>query len=68
MIKRGQVFVRAKSPSGIWGNHDILDLTDETFKAYIVDTLLRGGHLLGIKPDLIPGKEIELESKIEEEK
>lgn len=44
-MKRGTVFVRAKSPSGKFGSHDVLDLTEESFRAFVVDTFIRLGAL-----------------------
>lgn len=66
MIKRGQIRVRAKSPSGRWGKHDVLDLTDDSFKVWITYVLFRSGLVAGIKTEMMEGEEIELLSKVEE--
>lgn len=65
-MKRGQVFVRAKSPSGKYGTHDVLDLEDESFKAFVVEMLKRGGLVVSIKDEFVSGEEIEYKSKVEE--
>lgn len=65
-MKRGQVFVRAKSPSGKWGSHDILDLDDLSFKAFTGEMFVRAGVVTSIKPEMIDGDDIEYQSTVEE--
>lgn len=43
MIHRGQVFVRAVDANGKYGNADVFDLDDESFKAFVVWMLVRVG-------------------------
>lgn len=65
-MKRNQVFVRAKSPSGKWGAHDVLDLEQESFNAFVAGKLYEAGIVVGYRPETIKGKEIEYKSKVEE--
>lgn len=64
-MKRGQVFVRAKSPSGQWGTHDVLDLEQESLNVFILDMLVRSKLVCSIKEDVVPGERIEYKSKVE---
>lgn len=63
-MKRGQVFVRAKSPSGKWGTHDVLDLDNSSYKAFLVDRLMQAGLVTSLKN--VPDEEIEYHSLVEE--
>lgn len=65
-MKRGQVFVRAKSPSGKWGTHDALDLEQESFNAFILEMLVRNELVCSIKEDAVEGKKWEYQSTVEE--
>jgi hypothetical protein len=65
-VKRQQVFVRAESPSGKWGNHDVLDLEDDSFKAFVIDRLMKAGVVTSIKSEFLDGDDIEYKSKVEE--
>lgn len=49
MISRGSVYVRAQDPKGKWGSHDVLDLTEESFRAFICAQLIKHGFLHYIK-------------------
>ena len=64
-MKRNQIFVRAKSPSGKWGSHDVLDLDDKSFKAFVLDMLFRAGLVVGIKDEFVKEEEIEYQSTVE---
>ena len=67
MIKRNQVFVRAKSPSGRWHSADVLDLTQESFQAFVIGTLFRHELLVGLRDDFVEGDSVELQSTKEPE-
>ena len=67
MIKRGQVFVRAKSPSGRWHSADVLDLTQESFNAFVVGTLFKQGLVTGLRDSYVEGEALELYSTKEPE-
>lgn len=64
-MKRGQIFVRAKSPSGKWGNHDALDLDDKSFRAFILDRLFRAGLVVGLKDEFTKNDDIKYQSIVE---
>jgi len=66
-MKKGQVFVRAKSPSGKWGSHDVLDLNNKSFKVFVLDILFRAGLVVGLKDEICKDEEIEYQSTKEEE-
>ena len=38
-MRRGQVLVRAIKAKGSWGNVDVLDLDEESFRAFVIDKL-----------------------------
>ena len=57
-MKRDQVFVRAQDPTGKWGSADVLDLTDESFRAFLVEMLRRAGIVVYLKDELVDGEEI----------
>ena len=61
-MKRLQVFVRAKSPSGRWHSADVLDLDDASFRAFVMDVLFGAGLVCGIKPERVDTEEIKLRS------
>ena len=67
MIKRGQVFVRAKSPGGRWHSADVLDLTQESFNAFVVGTLFKQGLVTGVRGSYVEGEALELHSVREPE-
>ena len=62
MIKRNQVFVRAKSPSGKWHTADVLDLTQESFNAFLIGTLFQRGLVTGLRDEYVEGNALELQS------
>lgn len=39
-MKRGMIFVRACDPAGTWGRADVLDLTDESFRQFVLYSLI----------------------------
>lgn len=59
-MKRGQVFVRAETPSGRWVAADALNLTQESFNAFVLDILYRAGAVIGIafKDEFVEGPEL----------
>jgi hypothetical protein len=63
-VRRGMVYVRAKSPSGKWGSHDAMDLTDESFRVFVLDMLRRAGVLVIMFPE-VDTPSFEYESKVE---
>lgn len=67
MLKRGQVFVRAKSPSGRWHSADVLDLTQESFNAWVTSVLFRRGLVAGMVDEMVMGPEVDLRSTREPE-
>lgn len=60
MIKRGQVFVRAQDETGRWGSADVLDLDEESFRAFVAGTLFRSGLLVGLKDEAVAGERLPL--------
>ena len=36
-MRKGQIYVRSKLPDGSWGSCDILELADESFRAFVLD-------------------------------
>lgn len=60
MIKRRQVFVRARDVTGKWGSLDVLDLNAESFRVFVIATLFQHGLLTGIKSELVEGVPITL--------
>lgn len=62
-MKRKQVFVRAKDSAGRIGNADVLDLDEDSFRAFTMDILFRAGAVVGIKPDFVKGEEIRYQMK-----
>jgi hypothetical protein len=64
-MKRGQVYVRAQSPSGRWHTADVLDLTEESFRVWLLDLLIRAQAVVSIRPDLIPTEHLDLRTTIE---
>lgn len=42
------VYVRAKSPSGKWGAFDALDLTDESFRRFVLRNLVDAGCVVAL--------------------
>ena len=42
IINRGDVLVRANDPDGTWGNVDVLDLDEESFRRWIAGLII--GH------------------------
>ncbi len=64
MIRRGQVFVRAKDAYGHWGSADVLDLEEESFRSFVVDRLWQDGLVIGLKDEDATGREVELRTVI----
>lgn len=60
-MKRGQVFVRAKDPEGKWGNADVLDLDETSWRAWILEIwLMKTDAVVSLKPEFVDGPELEL--------
>lgn len=66
MVKRNQTFVRAKSPLGKWGNHDVLNLDETSFRAFVLDRMMKWEMVTSLKPEFVEGDEIEYVSTVEE--
>lgn len=48
-MRRGQVFVLAIKADGTWGSVDALNLDDESFRAFILDRLLKAEVVAGLQ-------------------
>lgn len=48
-MKKDQVFVRARLANGKIAVCDVLDLDDESFRAFVIDVLFRHGLVFGIR-------------------
>lgn len=59
-MKRGQVFVRGINKEGEWGNIDVLNLDDRSFKVFILDRLFKNGLVVGLKDEVVEGERITL--------
>jgi hypothetical protein len=57
-MKRRQVFVRGRLRDGSIGNIDALDLDDASFRAFVLDRLMRAGHVTAIKDAYVDGDHI----------
>lgn len=68
MIKRGQIFVRAVDKNGKWDTVDVLDLDDESFRAFVMYKLYESSMVCGIKPEYVEGNEIILKEKNDEQR
>lgn len=62
-MKRNQVFVRAYDETGQIGNADVLDLDDDSFRAFVIEMLWRSGLVTGIKDEFVEGDKIRLQMK-----
>jgi len=63
-MKRGQVFVRALDPEGKWGNADVLDLTDESFRVFVVGRLMAFHQVSYVEDQLLVEPDIVLHTKV----
>jgi hypothetical protein len=61
MYRRDQVFVRAVSPKGVSHVCDVLDLDEESFRAFVVNALLRGCLVTGLRD--APGPDLRFRSR-----
>jgi len=60
-MKRGQVWIRGTDARGEnWGAIDVLDLDDESFRAWVVSMLLRLGVVVSLKTE---GEDIHYRAK-----
>ncbi len=57
-MKRGQAFVRGRLRDGSIGNIDILDLDDASFRAFVLDRLVRAGLVTAIKDEFTDGDHV----------
>ncbi len=52
MISRGQVFVRGIKANGSPGSVDVLDLDEISFRAFVLDMLMRRGAVVAVEGSL----------------
>lgn len=62
-MKRKQIFVRALDETGRFGNADIFDLDDESFRAVVVQFMFNANALVGLKEDFVEEPKIQLRLK-----
>ncbi len=62
-MKRGQVFVRARSKRGKWESVDVLDLDEESFKAFVIEKFRQHEMVSGLKDEYCDGEQIELRER-----
>jgi len=55
-----KVYVRARMPNGLWDSVDAMLLTDDSFRAAVLDWLIKAGVVVAVK-DEYSGGEIDLE-------
>lgn len=63
MMKRNQVMVRAKDETGQYGPADVMDLDEESARAFAFDALFRAGLVVGIKSEFVAGENIPYKTK-----
>ena len=51
MIEKGQAFVRAINADGKWGSVDVLNLTEESFKRFVITNLNEIGSVVCINSE-----------------
>lgn len=51
MIEKGQVFVRAIKADGQWGNVDVLDLDEQSFRRFVTTSLNGAGPIVTFVKD-----------------
>ena len=62
-MKREQVFVRAQLPDGSWNSVDVMELDDESFRAFVFDVLMRAGLVFALKDEVVGGEHITYHAK-----
>ena len=60
-MQRGQVLVRGKLPDGSWGGVDVLDLDEKSFRAFVIEMLIRASIVYSLKEP--EGENITYEAK-----
>ena len=63
MIKRSQIFVRAKNKAGKWVNADVLDLDDESFRAFVMWRLMEADLVCSLKDYIVLGEPLVLRTR-----
>ena len=53
-MKRGEVLVRAQDDTNKWGNADVLDLDDASFRAFVIEMFIRKGMVAATDKRLVP--------------
>ena len=62
-MKRGQVFVRGRLRDGSIGNIDALDLDDASFRAFVLDRLMRWEMVVAVQDHLIVSDHIRYQER-----
>lgn len=62
-MKRGQVFVRAEKKDGSFDSVDVLDLDDASFRAFVMDILVREALVVGILDEVVEGSPLRYKEK-----
>jgi len=62
-VKRRQVFVRALDSNGKMGAADVMDLDEDSFRAFMVDVMFRAELVVGIRESEVQGERIRLRTK-----
>jgi len=62
-MKRRQVFVRGRLRDGSIGNIDVLDLDDASFRAFLVELLIRFEMVVALKGEHVEGERLELRER-----
>ena len=66
-MKRGQVFVRAQTPSGKWVSADVLDLDEQSFKLFVLDRMIHFGMVTILRDDVVIGEHLPYRTTVEGE-
>ncbi len=57
-MKRGQAFVRGVLRDGSIGTIDVLDLDDASFRAFVLDRLIRSEIVYAIRDEHVEGEHL----------
>jgi len=63
-MKKGQVIVQGITKEGKPGLIDILNLDDESFRAYTIDRLICGGLIIPLQPKDVEGSPIKYKERL----
>ncbi len=67
-MKIQQVFVRAQDPNGKWGAADVMDIDDKSFRAFVIDMLMRAGVVVHLKDEVVEREDITYYTEVPFEK